>query len=145
MARPKTFEELADRMEIDELFSRYVTAVDNNEFDLLGSVFTPDAHLAYPEVMLDGDYPKVKAWLAGQRPNMRLWLHLVGNVRVEISGDRASSVSTFFFTGVTHGSETFFSGGEYHDKLVRTPEGWRISERIEHSLWKAGNTPAIPE
>jgi hypothetical protein len=42
------------------------------------------------------------------------------------------------------GTSMFFVGGEYRDKLVRTPQGWRISERIEHSVWTDGNLPATP-
>jgi len=46
MARP-TLEELQDRFEIDELLTRYATAIDDKTFDLLDTVFTPDAHVDY--------------------------------------------------------------------------------------------------
>ena len=38
----------------------------------------------------------------------------------------------------------FFVGGEYHDKLVRTDQGWRIAERVEKTIWTDGMVPATP-
>lgn len=144
MARPTSIEELADRLEIDEVLNLYVTALDNNRFELLDGVFTADAHLSYADVGVDGDYPAVRGWLASMRPNMRVWLHLVGNRRVSLAGDDAQSLSSFFFAAVDHNDQTHFTGGEYHDKLVRTPDGWRISERIEEQLWNSENLLPSP-
>jgi hypothetical protein len=38
----------------------------------------------------------------------------------------------------------FYVGAEYHDRLSRTPRGWRITERIEKSVWTDGDVPAAP-
>ena len=38
----------------------------------------------------------------------------------------------------------FFVGGQYHDRLTRTAQGWRISERVEISIWTDGAVPATP-
>ena len=40
-------QEIADRLEIDQLLVRYVDAIDAKDWDLLDTVFTPDAHLDY--------------------------------------------------------------------------------------------------
>jgi hypothetical protein len=32
-------------------------------------------------------------------------------------------------------------GGFYQDKLRRTPDGWRISERVELGVWMQGPYP----
>jgi hypothetical protein len=137
-------EELADRLEIDDVLNLYVTALDNNRFELLDGVFTTDAHLSYADVGVDGEYPAVRDWLAARRPERRVWLHLVGNRRVSLAGDEAQSTTTFFFAGVDHDGNTHFTGGEYHDKLARTPDGWRIAERIEVQLWNSGHLVEIP-
>jgi 3-phenylpropionate/cinnamic acid dioxygenase small subunit len=145
MARPTTFEELADRLEIDDLLNRYVSALDDNKFDMLPTVFTSDAHISYADADMDGDYATVSDWLAKQRVQQKVWLHLVGNRRVTLDGDRAQAVSSFFFTGVAHSGNTFFTGGEYHDQMVRTPDGWRIAERVEKQLWNYGDLPDVQE
>ncbi len=37
-----------------------------------------------------------------------------------------------------------FVGREHHDRLVRSPSGWRVTEPIEQSLWTDGELPAAP-
>jgi hypothetical protein len=140
MSRPATLEEFADRFEIDELLNRYVTALDDDQFEMLDTVFTQDAHLSYADAGIEGDFVTVRDTLAAVRPASKVWLHLVGNRRVSVRDDRAQSISTFFFVGVSHEGATGFTGGEYHDEMVRTPDGWRISERIERQLWTAAGS-----
>jgi hypothetical protein len=60
--------------------------------------------------------------------------HIVVNKTVVIDGDRATARSAVFDPmGLPdrNGLLVFFEGAYYDDKLVRTPDGWRISERIE--------------
>ena len=38
---------LSDKIEINELLTRYARGVDSEDWDLWKSVFTPDAHLDY--------------------------------------------------------------------------------------------------
>ena len=35
----------------------------------------------------------------------------------------------------------FFVGGYYNDRCVRTPDGWRIAERMYEHAWLAGTVP----
>ena len=145
MARP-TLDELLDRLEIDDLLTRYATAIDDKTFDLLATVFTPDAHIDYTSAGgVAGDYPTVQAWLAEVLPHFPAYQHLVGNRRVTLAGDAATAVSAFFNPMVMGDGGTFFCGGEYHDKLVRTADGWRIAERVEKTVWTYGLVPPTPE
>jgi 3-phenylpropionate/cinnamic acid dioxygenase small subunit len=148
MARP-TLEELQDRFEIDELLTRYATAIDDKTFDLLDTVFTPDAHVDYISAGgIAGDYPTVKAWLAEVLPTFPSYQHLVGNRRITLQGDTATSIAAFHNPMVWPNGTMFFCGGEYHDKLVRTADGWRIAERIEKTTYStdsiAATFPAPP-
>lgn len=144
MTRP-TLEDLADRLEIDDLLTRYATAIDTRDFDLLDSVFCADAHVDYTSAGgIAGDFPTVKAWLSEVLPHFPAYQHLVGNRRVTLAGDTATSVSVFYNPMVQGDGSTFFVGGEYHDRLVRTPDGWRIAERIEKTVWTYGAVPEPP-
>ena len=63
-----TPEEIADRIALDDLMTRYVDAIDTKNWDLLDTVFTPDAILDYstsggPDAK--GPYPQIKEWLQG--------------------------------------------------------------------------------
>jgi len=141
MARP-TLDELIDRFEIDELLTRYATAIDNKTFDLLDEVFTPDAHIDYTSAGgVAGDYPTVKAWLAEILPMFPAYQHVVGNRRVTLTGDTATSVAAFYNPMAMSDGTLFICGGEYHDKLVRTAGGWRIAERIEQTVYSTAPMP----
>jgi hypothetical protein len=140
---------IADRLEIEEVLSRYAWAIDTKEFDGLDQVFTPDAFIDYESAGgIKGSYPEIKAWLASVLPHFPTYQHLVTNKHITIDGDTAVSRAAFYNPmgqptkdgGVSY----FYVGGEYHDKLVRTADGWRITERIEQTKWADGNVPAPP-
>ena len=93
-----TPEEVAHRLEIDDLLTRYTIAVDDEQFDLLDTVFTPDAVIDYtsgggPR----GPYPEVKAWLSrGLSTGNPARMHMIGNKQVSINGSTAI-VRAYFF------------------------------------------------
>ena len=140
---------LADRLEIEDLLTRYAWALDHKQFDELNDVFTADAHLDYTSSGGEaGAYADVKAWLAKVLPQFPAYQHLVTNKQITVTGDRATSRAEFYNPMVMakrDGSTSiFFVGGEYHDDLARTPKGWRITKRIEKSVWTDGAVPQAP-
>ena len=142
-------DQLADRLAITDVLTRYSWSIDKKEFDGLDDVFTSDAHIDYTSSGgPKGPFPEVKAWLASVLPHFPVYQHLVTNVDVRLDGDTATSRAEFYNPMVTakpDGSRgIFFVGGEYHDRLVRTGAGWRIAERIEVSVWTDGDFPAAP-
>ena len=132
--RMLSLEEISDRLEIQQLLIDYSTAIDQRRFDDLDRVFTPDAYIDY-RVMggIDGTYPAVKAWLAQVLPNFPVYAHMLGNLDVRIGGDTASSRTICFNPMVLGGDSgnVMFCGLWYDDEFVRTPEGWRMTRRVE--------------
>ena len=64
---------------------------------------------------------------------------------IEIEGDHATSRCAFYNPmGLPRpeeeGLQMFFFGGYYNDTFIRTEKGWRISERVEESVWGYGRT-----
>ena len=140
---------LADRLDIEDVLTRYAWALDSKQFDDLDQVFTPDAHIDYTSSGGEaGAYPDVKAWLAKVLPHFPAYQHLVTNKQITIDGDRATSRAEFYNPMVMAKRDgttsIFFVGGEYHDQLVRTPNGWRITNRLEKSIWTDGAVPQTP-
>ena len=131
---------IEDRLEIEDLLTRYCQAIDGKDWALLDTIFTPDAHVDYTSSGgVQGPYPEVRAWLAGVLPNFPTSQHLVTNKDIRIDGDRATS-SAYFYNPMGRGQpdggvKLFFVGGWYVDELVRTAAGWRISRRIERQSW----------
>ena len=144
----RTAQDIADRLDIEDVLTRYAWSIDTASWDGLDEVFTPDAFIDYTSSGgINGKYPEVKAWLESVLPHFPAYQHFVTNKDIRIDGDRATSRAEFYNPMAQQkeaGLSLFFVGGEYHDKLVRTPAGWRISERIEKSVWVDGDVPATP-
>lgn len=142
---------LADRLQIDDLLVRYATAVDGRDWDLLDTVFTADARLDYRSAGgICGRYPEVRAWLAEVLAVFTWTQHLVVNRTVSFTGpDTATARSQFLnpngatVDGTAPG--VFLVGGAYRDRLVRTPAGWRIAERVEETRWWLNPIAGLPE
>ena len=133
-----SLEEISDRFEIQQLLIDYSTAIDKRRFDDLDRVFTPDAYIDYRAMGgIDGRFPEVKAWLADVLPNFPVYAHMLGNFDVRIDGDAASSRTICFNPMVLGGdrNQILFCGLWYDDEFVRTPEGWRMSRRVEAKVF----------
>jgi len=92
-----SLQQISDRLEIQQLFVDYSSAIDSKNFDALDTVFTPDAYIDYRAMGgIDGRYPQIKAWLAQVLPNFPAYFHLVGNAALKIEGDAASSTIICF-------------------------------------------------
>ncbi len=135
-----TLEQISDRIELQQLVTDYVNALDARDFDRLDRVFTPDAHIDYTAMGgIAGPYPKIKAWLPDALKHFPAYMHFIGNLSFEIKADTATGQIACFNPMViptpAGGSDTMFLGLWYHDRYVRTKDGWRISERSESKCY----------
>lgn len=133
-----TLQEISDRLEIQQVLIDYSTAIDQRRFDDLDAVFTPDAYIDYRAAGgIDGQYPQIKAWLAEVLPNFPAYSHMLGNFDIRVDGDTASARTICFnpmvFDEVS--KQTLFVGIWYCDELRRTPDGWRLSRRVEEKCF----------
>lgn len=135
-----SLQEMSDRLEIQDLFARYCFAIDERDWDVLDSVFTPDAAIDYTETGgAKGSLAEIKAWLPVALERFPSFQHMVATTKLTLVGDTALS-RTILFNPMVHKGEdgaeqVFFIGLWYRDKLVRTPDGWRIAERYEEIGW----------
>src|SRR5207237_9360143 len=82
---------LADRVEIDDLLTRYAMAIDDGDWDALDSVFTPEATIDYTSAGgIRGSFPEVKPWLEKALAPFPVRQHVIANQRAVIQGDRAT-------------------------------------------------------
>lgn len=139
---------LEDRLAVDDLLTRYATAIDSRKWDLLDTVFTPDARLDYRSAGgTADDYPTVRAWLASVLPIFDVTQHHVLNRIVRVVDGVARATSNFLNVNLLQVSGepwVFTVGGRYHDRLVHTPEGWRICHRLEETQWWQNPMPGLP-
>ena len=142
---------LSDRVEIDDLLTRYASAIDTREWDMLDSVFTVDAELDYRSAGgIRGHTPKSRRGSRRCFPCSRgpsTWLL---NRAVDLDPTDAGGRSRSGFlnpNGLTiHDKPWLFTvGGYYHDRLARTADGWRIASRLEETLWWTNPMPGLPD
>ena len=138
--------ELLDRLAINDLLVRYAWAIDTKDWDALDGVFTPDAHIDYTATGgIAGSLAEIKPWLAESLAAFPATQHLLANSQVTITGATATARTAVYNpmgAATREGPLHFFvMGGIYADRLVRTPAGWRIAERVEHFVWMDGKLP----
>ena len=140
-----SLEELGDRLAIQDLLVDYSHAIDFQRWDELDDVFTPDAFIDYtvfggPK----GPYPEIKEFLRTTMPMFSSYYHMVATSKVVVDGDTATGVTICHNPMVLPlpdgGEHVFVCGLWYRDRFVRTPAGWRISERVEEKTY-AQNMP----
>jgi ketosteroid isomerase-like protein len=141
-----SIQEISDRLEIQQLLIDYANAIDRRDFDALDAIFTADAYIDYrPMGGIDGRFPEIKAWLGPALAGFPRYQHLVGNMDIRVDGDTATSRTACFNPMVAPSQggdgQVMFLGLWYLDKFVRTPTGWRMSERIEENCY-AHNVPS---
>ncbi len=129
-------QQMSDRLEIQDLFTRYCYAIDDHDWQALDEMFTPDARIDYTATGgAAGTLPEMKEWLAGALGACGMSQHMVSLPYLAISGDSATSRMILFNPMMMEDAEgkqsTFFCGVWYHDRLVRTADGWRIAERCQ--------------
>ena len=92
-----------------------------------------------------------KEFLAAAMPMFKSFQHFTGSTKLVIDGDAATGVSICHNPMVIEQdgeTRVFFVGIWYHDKYVRTPDGWRIKERVEELCYfhnePDGMAPSAP-
>jgi hypothetical protein len=141
-------QELSDRIEIQDLVFHYADLIDGRNFDeLRETVFTEDAFVDYS--VYGGSVGDLETTISFLKdavteqlfPNCQ---HLNANIQVKLEGDTATGKVMCFnpmemaITG--QDNQTYMLGLWYVDAYRRTPQGWRISRRVEEKSW-AFNTP----
>jgi 3-phenylpropionate/cinnamic acid dioxygenase small subunit len=127
---------LADRIEINDLLTRYAHSVDTKDWALYRTVFTPDAFIDYESAGgVKGDRETVAKWLEETMAGFPMTQHLVANIDVKLDGDTAKVRAMFYNPMGMPSGKTFWCGGFYNHSLVRTAEGWKSERLIEESSW----------
>lgn len=133
---------MLDEAEIRRLLTRYATAVDEHDWELYRSVFTPDAWIDYTSAPhgAAGTLDETVEWLSTNLVLLPMTMHCVMNIDAKFDGDTAAVRAQFYnplqIPGVDGPS---FCGGYYNHDLVRTEDGWRSRKLVEDNIWFENN------
>ncbi|HLY33889.1 MAG TPA: nuclear transport factor 2 family protein [Jatrophihabitantaceae bacterium] len=133
----KSQQELSDRLEIQDQITAYSYAIDLHDWDALDDIFTPDASLDFTASGGErGTRDELKPWLATSLDLFDGHQHLMGNTRVQFGADGDTATSQTMCLNpmpLTHDGrqQLVLVGIWYADEWVRTPQGWRITNRVQ--------------
>ena len=128
-------QELSDRVEITDLIVRYTRALDQQMWDEMDSIFTPDSHVDYSAFGgATGDLAATKKFLSDSMSLFTKTQHMLGSPAITLDGDRATAVTPChnpMLIGSGKDSKVMVCSLWYHHDLVRTGDGWRIARLSE--------------
>lgn len=130
-----------DRFAIIAALDRYAECLDTRDWNGLSDVFADDVEI---------DFGVWRATdLAGVRRNISQFLdpcgpsqHLLGNYRITLDGDRASSrcyCRVMHFGKNEHAGKTYETWLEYADEWIRSTNGWRSVRRTANATMQQGD------
>lgn len=142
MTTPVNLAALQDRLDVADTIYRYASTIDRRDIAGLRQVLADDMVAQYgnAEPMAGGD--AVAAWIDSATVDTIWQHHLLSVYHTDIDGDRAKAL-------VYHTSYQCFKDdpdsvrvlvARYHNGLVRTATGWRISNLLFEILWSERRT-----
>lgn len=124
---------LEDRAAIHDLFTRYCCALDNGEIEAVVDCFTIDAILKSPVIDISG-HDEIRAFagrFAAQRDAGTQFRHMVSNIAVTITGNRATASAYLLVLISKDGNHRSLPPGRYVCELIKdNSDQWRFSRRI---------------
>lgn len=123
--------DLADRVTIADLFTRYCCALDSGEVETVVDCFTTDAVLKSPMIDLAG-HAAIRDFVgrfAAQRAAGIQFRHMVTNVAATVDGDRATATAYLLVLISQNGTHRTLPPGRYECDLIKDAGAWRFSRR----------------
>jgi len=134
MSSTDTLREIIDRQAITDLIHAYCFHFDNNEPELVASLFTDDATVDYgPESATIVGSAAIAATIAvGLEQTFAATSHHVSNIQLTFEGpDHARAISYLYaWHRYVDGSPDGELWGRYRHGFTRTAVGWRISRLL---------------
>ncbi|MFI8092726.1 nuclear transport factor 2 family protein [Streptomyces sp. NPDC086080] len=138
-----------DRLALDGLVTEYAIAVEDGDWEAFRGLFTAEGRADYRSAGgIEGSAGAVAGWLAESFAMYPVQQHLIVNRRVRFGileqdrGDTAQVRADYMNPMVGTGPEgvsaapDLLCGGRYAFSMVRTDDGWRLSEVVVREKWR---------
>lgn len=132
------YEAAIDRLECTEIIYRIARAIDRCDADLLVAQFHPDA--TDDHGLFAGSAADFVAWVMPMLATMERTQHVIGQVLIEVDGDRAAGESYFTaYHAIPAGDAGQFMvvGGRYLDRFERRGGVWKMAHRTATYDWNS--------
>ncbi|KAE8338005.1 hypothetical protein BDV24DRAFT_166707 [Aspergillus arachidicola] len=145
-----SIQEISDRLEIDDLYARYVHAADERDMESLDLIFLPQTFFDWSA----GGGGKMTYEEARRGPiftgKLFPWtFHIYANTAIDFSDDKQTAVvkvKTLTPLGLNSSDGTpmmYQMNGVYVDTLEKTTDGWRIINRVAREGFSTGSGALI--
>ncbi|MEC7915418.1 MAG: nuclear transport factor 2 family protein [Actinomycetota bacterium] len=129
---------LVDERACEKLISEYCHLVDFGNASAIAQLFILEGQWSGPGVDMVGQSEIEAGFSARQAVTRRQSRHLCTNVSIDVEGDEARGLC--YLLNFRHDSQSGTAEtpapaglpkyvGEYHDRFVRTDQGWRFASR----------------
>ena len=135
-----------ERLDVIEVLHRFACGIDSRDFALYRSVFADQIDLDYSSYRAEnvGRW-NADDWVARAArlfPGFDATMHAITNATAAIDGDLATldaDVQAHHVVVVDGVTRRYTIAGAYHDRLLRTPDGWRIIAKTLQVWWTEGD------
>ena len=119
-----------DRQEICDLLVRYASGIDRSDWQLLRSCFTDDCLVDYQDVAVWHSAEELTEFMREVHAPCIGVMHRITNQSITLNGDGSVATRSYVDALVLFAEASgFHMAGFYDDRVVRTGDGWKISER----------------
>ncbi len=137
---------LEDRTAISEVVIRYAMAVDRADWTALADALTDPVHVDFSEAGLPpSDFPRdaFVDFAARVLGGFTARQHLSPNHVITFADDDHAVCESYMYAqhylAGAAGGDFYLMRGSYTNRVVRTPDGWRIAHLTQHIYWNEGN------
>lgn len=116
-----------DVIEIQQLYARYNTAIDTGDGETFGACFVADGVFDPGHTRVEGR-DGISEFAVKTHESMPLMRHDATNIVIDGDGDEATG-SAFLIGYLAGPNHKVITTGRYRDKLTKTGDGWRFTER----------------
>jgi 3-phenylpropionate/cinnamic acid dioxygenase small subunit len=120
----------AVRQDVAEVLVRYASGIDGRDWAQLRSCFTDDCRADYGVIGQWARGDDITDWMRETHEPLGPTLHRITNIAVRVDGDGVTARSYVdALVLMPDGQSGTRATGFYDDVLVRTADGWQISQR----------------
>ena len=146
-AAASTLEQVLLEHALSQTLTRYATACDTRNWDLLQQVFTPDCTTVYGGSYTCEGVVRVRHMISTHLDGCGSTQHLLGNLEVDASNPahpRSKIQVRAVHQGLGERAHLRYDAiGFYEDEWLQLPQGWRIQKRSMTMLLEIGDRSVL--
>lgn len=125
-----TFQDIADRVEIEALRGEFTDAAMTHDYDRFAELFTVDGVVRIPGVSELAGRAEIRAGIERLQGFWHFFVQTIHPGTIQLTGDTAAGRSYISEFGRLRDGSSHLNYAVYHDRYQRTPDGWRFAERV---------------